>query len=273
MAPEVVARLGALPWYGGKAQGGHNARVGRYIARTLPIRKGYAEPFAGMLGVLLQRPKSKREVVNDADNLVVNWWRAVRDQPDPFTHLVTNTPMSRTEFFRAKHIIDTAPPTSESPDLHLAWAFFVVVRMSVFHCPGQSGIALKICTESGAEESVPDIRRLADRIRRVHLECLDGCDLLLRLAPRSDYSIYVDPPYRDANTSAYRRSVNRDNLRKALEAQNSAVAISGYADEWDCLRWHRKEFNTAHVDAKGRSTPRTEVVWTNFQPPPSLFQT
>lgn len=75
-----MRRLSALYWPGGKS--GNGAGVGRWIADQLPWRYSscYVEPFAGMLGVLLQRKPVQTEIVNDSDERVVNWWRVVRDR-------------------------------------------------------------------------------------------------------------------------------------------------------------------------------------------------
>lgn len=43
----------------------------------------YVEPFAGSLAVLLARPSRPRvETVNDADGMLSNFWRAVKEDPD-----------------------------------------------------------------------------------------------------------------------------------------------------------------------------------------------
>ena len=46
--------------------------------------RGYVEPFAGSLAVLLNRPQpfGGTETVNDLDGLLSNAWRAIRDNPD-----------------------------------------------------------------------------------------------------------------------------------------------------------------------------------------------
>ena len=76
-------RLRALGWVGGKSLHGAH-RTGKWIAGLLPpvgTTYTYIEPFCGMLGVMLQRPKHRREIANDLDGDLINWWRAVRDYP------------------------------------------------------------------------------------------------------------------------------------------------------------------------------------------------
>ncbi len=67
-----------FPWFGGKSRAAELiwARFGRVV--------NYVEPFAGSLAVLLGRPGSIAgpETVNDLDGLLVNFWRAVRAEPE-----------------------------------------------------------------------------------------------------------------------------------------------------------------------------------------------
>lgn len=69
-----------FPWHGGKS------RHAKRIWQELGDPKVYAEPFAGSLAVLLNRPPSAhgnlREVVCDKDANIVNFWRAMQAAPE-----------------------------------------------------------------------------------------------------------------------------------------------------------------------------------------------
>ncbi|NJK32324.1 MAG: DNA adenine methylase [Deltaproteobacteria bacterium] len=69
------------PWFGGKT---HAAPV---VWEALGDVDHYIEPFAGSLAVLLRRPHPanrayKSETVNDADGLLINFWRSVQLDPE-----------------------------------------------------------------------------------------------------------------------------------------------------------------------------------------------
>ena len=68
-----------FPYFGGK-------RLAAPIVWGLLGDVGsYVEPFAGSLGVLLNRPPvdgARSEIVNDKDGLLINAWRAMRYAPD-----------------------------------------------------------------------------------------------------------------------------------------------------------------------------------------------
>jgi hypothetical protein len=65
-----------FPWFGGKS------RAAIEVSEALGAVDVYCEPFAGSLGVLLQREAVRHEVVNDNDGLLVNFWRALSAAPD-----------------------------------------------------------------------------------------------------------------------------------------------------------------------------------------------
>ena len=83
----MTEALRGLKWVGGKSAASALG-TGKWITSLLPYDRTYAEPFAGMCGVLLQRFPSAEEIVNDLDERVVNWWRVVRDRPDEIQRLI-----------------------------------------------------------------------------------------------------------------------------------------------------------------------------------------
>lgn len=75
------ARKPPFPWFGGKS------KAAPAFWRLLGDVEHYVEPFAGGLGVLLNRPHPcnrayHSETVNDLDGFIVNAWRAIAAAPD-----------------------------------------------------------------------------------------------------------------------------------------------------------------------------------------------
>ena len=86
-------------WFGGKR------RVADIVWRALGDVDNYAEPFAGSLAVLLERPDSHRgrtETVNDADSYIANFWRALQADPDEVAYWA-DWPVNETDLF-ARHL-------------------------------------------------------------------------------------------------------------------------------------------------------------------------
>ena len=262
-------------------RGGKTARnasgVGRWIASLLPLRGGYCEPYAGMLGILLQRPPVRTEIANDADGFIVNWWRCIRDAPDDFTRLLSATPLSRAEFDRCREVLDEPLPegwTARSPaNLRLGLAAHVVMAQSILKATGARRWLSSFDSSKrggGHIKNPPDAARLSRRIESVQLECGDGAALIRRAGEHADCVIYADPPYAGTKTPYYSaESSDPADLADALRAAKGPTAISGYGDEWDCLGWMRHE----HAEAArigpfhgGEGGRRIHVLWTNYAP-------
>ena len=103
----------ALGWIGGKSFYGTH-KTGRWIAGLLPPPEAtytYVEPYAGMLGILLQRRPAKREIVSDLDADLINWWTVVRDEPEALAELLEWTPGWSSDLFaEACHNLDDPDP-------------------------------------------------------------------------------------------------------------------------------------------------------------------
>lgn len=66
--------------------------TGRWIASLLPTGDTYCEPCFGMGGVFLYRAPAKREIINDRSGRIVNFWRVIRDQPEPLATMLDQSP-------------------------------------------------------------------------------------------------------------------------------------------------------------------------------------
>ena len=75
-----------FPWFGGKR------RVAPDVWAAFGDVDNYVEPFAGSLAVLLARPAHHKgidtgaETINDADQFVANFWRALAHDPEAVAH-------------------------------------------------------------------------------------------------------------------------------------------------------------------------------------------
>ena len=88
-----------FPWFGGKS------KAAPVVWSLLGDVVHYVEPFAGALGVLLERPHPCNrtyysETINDLDGFVVNAWRAMQMQPEA-TAKAASWPVTEAEIGRA----------------------------------------------------------------------------------------------------------------------------------------------------------------------------
>ena len=95
--PLAVGIDAPFPWFGGKR------RVASVVWDALGDVRGYVEPFAGSLAVLLRRPEIHgAETVNDKDAYVSNFWRAVQHDPEAVARFA-DWPVNETDLF-ARHL-------------------------------------------------------------------------------------------------------------------------------------------------------------------------
>jgi site-specific DNA-adenine methylase len=88
-----------FPYFGGKS------RVAAEVWAAFGDVDNYAEPFAGSLAVLLERPtwhSGYTETVNDADQYLANFWRALAADPDAVAHYA-DWPVNEADLF-ARHL-------------------------------------------------------------------------------------------------------------------------------------------------------------------------
>ena len=260
----MAGKYRSLGYYGGKRGYG----LAEWIAGQLPWEKQscYIEPFAGMAGVLLAREPVKIEILNDLNGRVINWWRAVRDEPTEFGRLTDMTVASREELRWACQAVDDPAETA----LRRALAFHILITQSV--STGDSSSSGGSWRRSFNpwklgihRRTVEQIDHLSARLRYVQLESTDALALLERTADLPWAVIYADPPYPSANTTPYALGeLDYGRLGELLQAQTGAVAISGYPGEWDSLGWERQEKLALRKNINaGQSEPRVECLWRN----------
>ncbi|MBM0256354.1 DNA adenine methylase [Micromonospora sp. 4G55] len=252
-----------VPYYGAKG------RLAPAIVRLLPAHQHYVEPFCGSLAVLLAKPPSARETVNDLDGELVTFWRVLRDRPADLEEAVRLTPHAR-----AEHELTYQPTTDE---LETARRVFVKLTQGRAGQMTRTGwrYRIGIDTDSNSIQSYLDrfrrrIDPAAQRLWRVSLECLPALDIIRRY-DHPDVLFYVDPPYL-ASTRAgtgYRIEMphpeQHRELATALRASRAAVVLSGYPSElYDQLYqgWYVEEIPTQTVQG-GAGKATREVLWSN----------
>ena len=72
--------------YGGKAS------IAKWIVSHFPQHRVYLECCAGSAAVLLAKPRSFVEIINDLDERVAGMWRAIKSQPEQLAAMLWATP-------------------------------------------------------------------------------------------------------------------------------------------------------------------------------------
>lgn len=267
--------LSAMSYWGGKSR----PNIRKWINSILPQDTNvcYVEPFAGMLGILLSRPPSKTEIINDVDGHVSNWWEVIRDDPDKLLHLIEFTPHCRSTYEKAYDELLGGQYNDDS--IKRAWATFVCVGHGMVHGLGKKGFGVRYSgsTKANSDHFTQKIIPLAERLRNVQIENTDACLILERTAKYDFALVYCDPPYAGARTEPYTsRTIDIDRVTDLLMSQKGRVAISGYNDNWDHLGWNKHKMSTCfapvgeHAGHK-ETQDRVECLWENFGHSPQML--
>ncbi len=250
-------------YYGGKTT------IAKKIVDLLPEHKHYVEPFAGSLAVLLAKPPSRMETVNDLDADLMTFWRTLRDRPAELERVCTLTPHAR-----AEHSAAYRPADDELEQARRVWVKLTQGRTGTLRrtgwrnyvAPGQSATSLPGYLVGYRSR----LAVVSDRLMRVSLECRPAMDVITTYGAHRDVLLYVDPPYlgsvrcRNYRHEMLTETKHRE-LAAALTGCRATVVLSGYdhplyAELYN--DWDRTEI-AAHSGQARRSRARTEVLWCN----------
>lgn len=251
-------------YFGGKTT------LAERIVRLLPEHGHYVEPFAGSLAVLLAKPPTKLETVNDLDGDLVLFWRVLRDRFEELVCAAAMTPHSRAEHQAAYDL--------EADELERARRVWVLLSQGRTGTLRRTGWRF-FANHAGTGNAMPEyldayVRRMppaAARLRHVSLECRPALDVIHDYGQHESVCMYVDPPY-DGETRAvgYRQEMRTPEehqaLAEALHGCKASVVLSGYRSPlYDDLygSWHALEIDTFTGQGRQGEGARTEVLWSN----------
>jgi DNA adenine methylase len=262
--------------------GGKSILAGR-IAASFPPHGHYVEPFAGSLAVLLAKPLSRMETVNDLDRGIVTFWQVLRERPAELARACALTPHSLAEFQDAD---GDGEPCDELEAARRLWVRLTQGRGGTLKNTGWRHFV----DPSNSAFGMPDyltayvgrIAAVAERLHRVSLECRPALEVVEWYGRSPDVLLYCDPPYLRSTRSsgAYRHEMTEDDHRAlagALRDAKASVVLSGYPSAlYDELYdgWCRAEFTSGTGQNAETWGNRTEVIWSNRPFPvsqPDLF--
>ena len=276
--------LTAFPFYASKS-----SRLKPILAH-LPPTRSFVDVFGGSAAILMNRPRSNIETLNDLNHDITNFFRQLRDHPEDFFAAIKATPYAREEFELALKADDSMPP------LERARLFYVRQRQAYGaqgFVPSDWGYARNPIASIGktwrnAHDKLPNI---VDRLQGVQIENQPALKILERY-DHKDALFYIDPPYfydlesGGAHARAGRRMrYERENPRLAMDEDDHVVlletlkevegkvAISGYPSGLydDLLRgWTRHDFEVASsfkegdLRTGGVRAKRAECLWVSY---------
>lgn len=244
--------------------------IANWIINFFPEHHSYLEPFLGSGAVLMNKPRSNIETVNDLDGDVVNLFEWIKKDPERLAREIYYTPYARQVYEEA---FDRIPQNG----LYKAVNFYI--RLNIGHGFRTNGEKVGWKNDvQGREKAyaakdwceLPEkIIQVAERLRGVQIECKPAVELI----PRFNYKnvlLYCDPPYvLDTRHGKQHKHEMEDNdheeLLSVLQNHKGPVLISGYESELyeHYLKGWHKEHTTCYSQV---GTKKNEVLWMNFEP-------
>ncbi|HTK67538.1 MAG TPA: DNA adenine methylase [Pseudonocardia sp.] len=250
---------------------GSKVRIAPKIVATFPEHRHYVEPFAGSLAVLLAKPRSYMETVNDLDGDLMTFWRVLRDQPDELIRVCTLTVHAREELKLAR----SGEPCGDIERARRVWVMLTQSHTgSLLGTGWRNHVSPKATNQTMPDRVASFVSRLpaaAERLRRVTLECRPALDLISRYGSTPGVMLYVDPPYLGSTrpTVGYRHEMRDETehreLASALGTCTVPVVLSGYDSPLyrDLYQGWQVQTLSAFTGKNGANGQRTEVLWSN----------
>ncbi len=233
-------KIGAIaPWFGGKRS------LAPTISEELGKHSSYFEPFCGSMAVLLAKPVSSHENVNDLHGDLINLALTIQDHElGPALYRRLRRVFTAEEQYKIsrEHLKDPEQFKGPMPHLERAYHYFIFSWIGRNGTAGTANINCGFCRRwtpygghggkrfKSAVESIPAWRR---RIQNVTILRMDGFEFIEKIADVPRTAIYVDPPYLvkgasyvyDFDGDAHGRLANL--LRRLSKAR---VVVSYYDD-------------------------------------------
>jgi DNA adenine methylase len=263
----------AFSYYGGKQ------RLAKRIIELIPRHTVYVEPFAGGAAVFFAKPRpdvgasNYREVLNDLDGRITNFYHVLRDQPDELIRACALTPYSREE----KETILEDPNQSDVEN-----ARRTLVQIVQSFANARTGWATSVCTRNHPASWTNLLARMyacADRLSEVYVENDDALEVIRRWdSPQSFF--YCDPPYPGTKQNYSFNFSENDflNLVSTLNGCQGSYILSCYdfdgspiPEKADKFCNDAKVFNRVVRGLKNRTRSvvlpgkeRVEILWRRF---------
>lgn len=219
-------------------------------------------PLGGGAGVLLQKPRSRREIYNDIDDELYNLFLVARDHGYELKEKLMITPMSRKEYMEAYKPTDIS---LERARRTLVKSYFGIGDSIKDN--RKTGMRASSSSNTAVEKSWVNysecFEEIIERLKGIVLENLDYRKVIEKY-DSSETFFYLDPPYVKATRSekhAYRHDFSDADQKiflETLKGIKGMVIVSGYEHPmYAGLEWTKiqAKFKTQ------RPTFKTETLW------------
>jgi DNA adenine methylase len=255
-----------ISYYGGKLN------MLKHILPLIPRHEIYTEAFFGGGAVFFAKEPTTSEIINDTNNMVVNFYEVVKTDFENLKAKIEATPFSRASYTVALTIYRLPGLFSK---LQQAWAFYIATNMG-FSCKvgswGYDKYGKRV--KAFQNKKLAFNREILERLENVQVENNDACTVIQSRDTENSFH-YVDPPYIEVNQGHYEGYTKQD-YRKLLDTLSKVKGkflLSSYPtdllDEYITKQgWYTKEFNktlsASRMEQGGKRKRKTEVLTANY---------
>ena len=249
----------------------------------------YVEPFFGSGAVLLARPHEPNwETVNDINNFVMNFWRALQADPeavakwcDKPVHEIEIHAVHKWLLTAGLEIVEQCRDDMTFYDAKVAglWVWGMGLWIGDGWCESYSKKLPQLMNSRGVvslsrnNALLETLEALSVRLRRVRTACGDWNRVLGKSVTTeiSDITgVFLDPPY-DGFESVYKsESVSSDVFEWALANGDNPrfrIALCGYEgehempDSWECVAWKANGGYSSSSKSGDNGNGNRERIW------------
>lgn len=242
----------ALSYYGGKQ------KIAGRIIPYIYWHMNYVEPFFGGGSVFFNKPLPEvkntsyyREVINDKDERLINFYIQLRDNGEELCERLTLTPYS--EYLYKYH-----KDLNKGSDMDRAVSYWVRSQQSFANGLNKGWGRGKTSLNNAYNymNKVDNLIDFVDRLRRVYISCTDALTVIQQFdTPQTFY--YLDPPYPNTAQGHYKGYTIKDyqNLVDLLDTVQGSFLLSNYFQEEIIYPsdWELVTFKTVSTVEKTRS--------------------
>lgn len=142
-----------IPYLGGKRL------LARKIVKLLPQHDLYCEVFGGSATILLEKPMSKVEILNDLNGEIINLFRVVQNHIEEFIRQVRWTVISRDEYERQRSL-----QAESLTDIQRAVRLYYLLRGGYAGKVGSPSFGAKSFPLSRVEESLIETHQRLENV-------------------------------------------------------------------------------------------------------------
>lgn len=240
---------------------GSKWNLAEWIISYFPEHEVFVDVFGGSAAITLKKQRSKREIINDIDNELVNLYQVVRDHGKELVRLLKLTPHSRAEY-RLAH--QKADQPIEKARRTIVKCYFGIGDSIADSTNGfRNSSDSNTCVAKSWVSYWKCLNEITDRLQGVSIENLNWRDLIEKYdGPTTLF--YFDPPYvkrtrnrRHEYRYEFTDADHADFLHRIQKLQGFGV-LSGYDSEvYKDLFW-RAHHKTARVNGPGA---KVETLW------------